>query len=87
MRSQMTRLAVASLLVCFALVSSSGAWAQPVSGSAAISVLENPLVDSLMSWVKSLVKQRESPHHGSAPKLPRIQPKEGPQMDPNGTPH
>jgi len=87
MRSQMTRLAVASLLVCFVLVSSSGAWARPLSGPAAISVMEGSLVDHFLDWAKSLIEPRKVHHKSPAPEPPRIQPKEGSQMDPNGSPH
>jgi hypothetical protein len=83
----MTRLTVAALLVCFALVSSSGAWARPVSGPASILVQENSLIGNLVDWVVSLIKGHSIPHQSLTPAFPRIQPKEGPQMDPNGSPH
>jgi len=84
MRSQMTRLAVATLLVCSALVSSSGAWARPVSESSPISVQESSLAESLLDWVMSFIERHVSPHQRAAPEPPRNQPKEGPQIDPNG---
>lgn len=84
MRSQMTRLMVAALLVCFALVSSSVAWARPVSGPASATVRESSLAESLLDWVLSLIERRDVPHQSPTPELPRNQPKEGPQMDPNG---
>jgi hypothetical protein len=87
MRSQMTRLAVALLLVCSALASSTGAWARPVSESSPVSVRENSLAASLLDWVLSLIERRETPHQTAAQEPPRSQMKEGPQIDPNGAPH
>lgn len=86
MRSQMTRLAVAMLLVCFVLVSSPGAWARPVSGPASTGVREsNSLTERFLDWVQSLISRHEILHQSSAaPEVPHNQPKEGQQMDPNG---
>lgn len=84
MRSQMTRLAVATLLVCFVLVSSSGAWARPVSGPVSTPTRESALVERLLDWVASLIERRDVAHPSPAPKDPRNQTKEGSQMDPNG---
>jgi hypothetical protein len=88
MRSQMTRLAVALLLVCFVLASSPGAWALPVSGPASTPVGETSLTERLLDWITSLIERRAIPHQSPAPEIPRGQQKEGPQMDPNGgSPH
>jgi hypothetical protein len=84
MRSQMTRLTVAALLVCFALVFTSGAWARPVSGPAPTQVYENSMIENLIDWVLSLVERHSASHQSPAPESPRNQPKEGSQMDPNG---
>ena len=84
MRSQMTRLTVA-LLVCFALVSSSGAWAWPVvPGPVSTAVRESSLAENLLDWVRSLIERHTIPHQSPAPATPHSQPKEGPQIDPNG---
>jgi hypothetical protein len=87
MRSQKTRLAAALLLVCFVLVSSSGAWARPVSGPASTPAEETSLTERLLDWVMSLIERRAIPHQSLAPEPPRSQPKEGIQIDPNGAPH
>jgi hypothetical protein len=87
MRSQMTRLMVAALLVCFALVSSSAAWARPVSGPAPIRLQESLLIEDLVDWVISLIERHSTSQKSPAPESPRNQPKEGPQVDPNGSPH
>lgn len=85
MRSQMTRLTVTALLVCFALVSSSGAWARPVLGPVSTIVREgNSLAESFLNWALSLIERRTIPHQSTSPEPPRNQPKEGSQMDPNG---
>lgn len=83
MRSQMTRLAVVTLLVCAALVSNSAAWAQPTSGPVLVRE-SSPLTERLLDWVLSLIERRTIPHHRATPEPPRYQPKEGSQMDPNG---
>ena len=87
MRSQMTRLMVAALLVCCALVFTSGAWARPVSGPASTRAQESPLIENLVDWVLSLIGRHSISHQGPAPDSPHNQPKEGPQIDPNGSPH
>ena len=84
MRSQMTRLMVAALLVCFALVSSSVAWARPVSGPAPLHVQESLLIEDLVDWVISLMERHSTSQKSPAPESPHNQPKEGPQVDPNG---
>ena len=84
MRSLMTRFTVAALLVCFAMVFTSGAWARPVSGPAPTLAYESSMIESLVDWVLSLIERRDIPHQSPAPAPPRNQQKEGPQMDPNG---
>jgi hypothetical protein len=85
MRSQMPRLAVATLLVCFVLVSSSSAWARPVvSEPASMPAQESTQAKGLLDWVVSLIERHVVPHQSAAPEPPRNQPKEGAQMDPNG---
>ncbi len=83
MRSQMTRLAVAMLLVCFVLVSSPAAWAWPVGGPSLTPVKES-LTERLMDWLQSLVERHVTAHQSAAPAVPHDQTKEGPQIDPNG---
>jgi hypothetical protein len=87
MRSQMTRLTVAALLVCCALVFTSDAWAWPVSGPASTRAQESPLIENLVDWVLSLIGRHSISPQSPAPDPPRNQPKEGSQMDPNGSPH
>jgi len=84
MRSQINRLTVAALLVCFALVFTSGAWARPVSEPAPTLGQENSMAKNLVDWVLFLIERHIVPHQTTAPAPPRIQPKEGSQMDPNG---
>jgi hypothetical protein len=85
MRPQMTRFAVAMLLVCFVLVSSPGAWAWPVTVPASSLAGENnSWAERLLDWVQSLIDRHQTSHQASAPEPPRNQPKEGSQMDPNG---
>ena len=55
MRSQMTRLTVPAVLICFALVSSSGAWARPVHEPAPVLQGEISLAESLVAWTLSLL--------------------------------
>ncbi len=89
MRSQMTRLTVPAVLVCFALVSSSGAWARPVHEPAPVLQGEVSLAENLVAWTLSLLFEKQgTPHTKPASKPPHIHTKEGPQADPNGTsPH
>jgi len=87
MRSQMARLMVAALVVCFALVSNSSAWARPVSGPESTRAQESPLIENLVDWVLSLIGRHSISPQSPAPYPPRNQPKEGSQMDPNGSPH
>ena len=84
MRSQMTRLTVPAVLVCLALVSTSGAWARPVKEPAPVPKQESSLVDNLLEWVQSLLERHGFPHTPPVPETPAFQ-QEGPQMDPNGT--
>jgi hypothetical protein len=84
MRSQMTRLAVAVLLVCFVLVSSPAAWAWPAAGPASTPVKES-VAERLMDWLQSLIERHVTAHQSTAaPQVPHTQLKEGPQIDPNG---
>jgi len=83
MRSLKTRLTVATLLVCFAMVFTSGAWARPVSETAPTLAHESSLMENLVDWVLSLIERHSASHQGPAPTPPNQQ-KEGPQMDPNG---
>ena len=82
MRSH-TKCLAAALLLCFALVSGSGAWALPVHGSVPAPRQESSLVANLRDWVGSLLVRAGILPGGAVPE-PHSQPKEGPQMDPNG---
>jgi hypothetical protein len=86
MRSHMKCLA-AALLLCFTLVSGSGAWALPVHGSAPVPMQERPLADTLRDWVGSLLVRAGILPKGDVPDPTPSKPKEGPQIDPNGGPH
>ena len=83
MRSH-TKCLAAALLLCFALVSGSGAWALSVHGSVPVPRQESSLVDKLRDWVGSLLVKAGIPPGGDAPEPTPSKPKEGPQMDPNG---
>ncbi len=83
MRSH-TQCFTAVLLLCFVLVSGSGAWALPVHGAAPVPKPESSMVDTLRDWAGSLLARVGLLPQGTAPEPPRNQPKEGPQMDPNG---
>ena len=88
MRSQMTRLTVPAVLIGFALVSSSGAWARPVHEPAPVPQGEVSLAENLVAWTLSLLFEKQgAPHTKPASKPGHIHTKEGSQMDPNGSPH
>jgi hypothetical protein len=84
MRSHMQCL-TAALLLCFVLVSGSGAWALPVHASAPVPKPEVSVMDALRDWAGSLLAHLGLLPHGTTPEPPRSQPKEGSQMDPNGS--
>ncbi|HEX3554197.1 MAG TPA: hypothetical protein VIA62_13305 [Thermoanaerobaculia bacterium] len=84
----MTRLTVPAVLVCFALVSSSGAWARPVHDSAPVPQGQVSLAENLLAWTLSLLFEKPGvPRTRPAAKPPHVHTKEGPQADPNGSPH
>lgn len=84
MRSR-TKCLTAAFLLCFVLVSGSGAWALPVHGSAPVPKRESSVVDTLRDWAGALLARVGLLPQGAAPEPPRSPSKEGPQMDPNGT--
>jgi hypothetical protein len=83
MRSHRKCLA-AVLLLCFVLVSGSGAWALPVHGSAPVPRQGSSLIDNFRDWIGSLLVQAGILPKAAAPEPPDSRPKEGPQVDPNG---
>jgi hypothetical protein len=85
MRSLMTRLMVATLLVCFAMVFTSGAWARPASEPAPTLMHESSRIETFVDWFLSLIERHSALPKSPTPASPQNrQPKEGSQMDPNG---